>query len=161
MEELSLHLLDLIQNSVKAGASLISIIISEKANWLTIILEDDGCGMSEEFLQKVDSPFTTTRTTRKVGLGIPLFKQAALMAGGDFSITSKPGVGTRLKATFELDNIDREPMGDLAGTMLQQVLSTPVTPDYRLEYTVEDRYFDFDTRASNSSWAMCRWIPPT
>ena len=68
MEELSLHLLDLIQNSVKAGASLISIIISEKANWLTIILEDDGCGMSEEFLQKVDSPFTTTRTTRKVGL---------------------------------------------------------------------------------------------
>ena len=146
MEELSLHLLDLIQNSVKAGASLISIIISEKANWLTIILEDDGCGMSEEFLQKVDSPFTTTRTTRKVGLGIPLFKQAALMAGGDFSITSKPGVGTRLKATFELDNIDREPMGDLAGTVLQQVLSTPVTPDYRLEYTVEDRYFDFDTR---------------
>lgn len=146
MEELSLHLLDLIQNSVKAGASLISIIISEKANWLTIILEDDGCGMSEEFLQKVDSPFTTTRTTRKVGLGIPLFKQAALMAGGDFSITSKPGVGTRLKATFELDNIDREPMGDLAGTVLQQVLSTPATPDYRLEYTVEDRYFDFDTR---------------
>ena len=146
MEELSLHLLDLIQNSVKAGASLISIIISEKANWLTIILEDDGCGMSEEFLQKVDSPFTTTRTTRKVGLGIPLFKQAALMAGGDFSITSNPGVGTRLKATFELDNIDREPMGDLAGTILQQVLSTPVTPDYRLEYTVEDRYFDFDTR---------------
>ncbi len=109
MEELSLHLLDLIQNSVKAGAIPISIIISEKANWLTIILEDDGCGMSEEFLQKVDSPFTTTRTTRKVGLGIPLFKQAALMAGGDFSITSKPGVGTRLKATFELDNIDREP----------------------------------------------------
>ena len=115
MEELSLHLLDLIQNSVKAGASLVEIIITEKAGLLTIILEDNGCGMSEEFLSRVESPFTTTRTTRKVGLGIPLFKQAALMAGGDFSITSRQGEGTRLTATFELDNIDRAPMGDLAG----------------------------------------------
>lgn len=146
MEELSLHLLDLIQNSVKAGASLIEVIITEKAGLLTIILEDNGCGMSEEFLQRVDSPFTTTRTTRKVGLGIPLFKQAALMAGGEFSITSKKGKGTRIKATFEINNIDRAPMGDLSGTMLQQVLSTPQTPDYRLLYTVEDASFEFDTR---------------
>ena len=146
MEELSLHLLDLIQNSVKAGASLVEIIITEKAGLLTIILEDNGCGMSEEFLSRVESPFTTTRTTRKVGLGIPLFKQAALMAGGDFSITSRQGEGTRLTATFELDNIDRAPMGDLAGTMLQQVLSTPETPDYRLTYTVGENTFEFDTR---------------
>ncbi|MGI6184710.1 MAG: ATP-binding protein [Candidatus Fimadaptatus sp.] len=146
MEELSLHLLDLIQNSVKAGASLVEIIITEKAGLLTIILEDNGCGMSEEFLQRVESPFTTTRTTRKVGLGIPLFKQAALMAGGDFSITSAPGKGTRIVATFQLDNIDRAPMGDLAGTMLQQVMSTPVSPDYRLEYTVGEDSFEFDTR---------------
>ena len=146
MEELSLHLLDLIQNSVKAGASLVEIIITEKAGLLTIILEDNGCGMSEEFLQRVESPFTTTRTTRKVGLGIPLFKQAALMAGGDFSITSAPGKGTRIVATFQLDNIDRAPMGDLAGTMLQQVMSTPASPDYRLEYTVGEDSFEFDTR---------------
>ena len=146
MEELSLHLLDLIQNSVKAGASLIEIMITEKAGLLTIELKDDGCGMSEEFLQRVESPFTTTRTTRKVGLGIPLFKQAALMAGGDFSITSRQGEGTRIRATFEINNIDRAPMGDLAGTMLGQVLSTPVTPDYRLLYAVEDASFEFDTR---------------
>ena len=146
MEELSLHLLDLIQNSVKAGASLIEIIITEKAGLLTIELNDNGCGMSEEFLQRVESPFTTTRTTRKVGLGIPLFKQAALMAGGDFGIISRQGEGTRIKASFEINNIDRAPMGDLAGTILGQVLSTPVTPDYRLLYAVEDTSFEFDTR---------------
>lgn len=146
MEELSLHLLDLIQNSVKAGASLIEIIITEKAGLLTIELNDNGCGMSEEFLQRVESPFTTTRTTRKVGLGIPLFKQAALMAGGDFGISSRQGEGTRIKASFEINNIDRAPMGDLAGTILGQVLSTPVTPDYRLLYAVEDASFEFDTR---------------
>lgn len=146
MEELSLHLLDLIQNSVKAGASLIEIIITEKAGLLTIELNDNGCGMSEEFLQRVESPFTTTRTTRKVGLGIPLFKQAALMAGGDFRIISRQGEGTRIKASFEINNIDRAPMGDLAGTILGQVLSTPVTPDYRLLYAVEDASFEFDTR---------------
>ena len=146
MEELSLHLLDLIQNSVKAGASLIEIIITEKAGLLTIELNDNGCGMSEEFLQRVESPFTTTRTTRKVGLGIPLFKQAALMAGGDFGIISRQGEGTRMKASFEINNIDRAPMGDLAGTILGQVLSTPVTPDYRLLYAVEDASFEFDTR---------------
>ena len=146
MEELSLHLLDLIQNSVKAGASLIEIIITEKAGLLTIELNDNGCGMSEEFLQRVESPFTTTRTTRKVGLGIPLFKQAALMAGGDFGIFSRQGEGTRIKASFEINNIDRAPMGDLAGTILGQVLSTPVTPDYRLLYAVEDASFEFDTR---------------
>lgn len=146
MEELSLHLLDLIQNSVKAGASLIEIIITEKAGLLTIELNDNGCGMSEEFLQRVESPFTTTRTTRRVGLGIPLFKQAALMAGGDFGIISRQGEGTRIKASFEINNIDRAPMGDLAGTILGQVLSTPVTPDYRLLYAVEDASFEFDTR---------------
>ena len=146
MEELSLHLLDLIQNSVKAGASLIEIIITEKVGLLTIELNDNGCGMSEEFLQRVESPFTTTRTTRKVGLGIPLFKQAALMAGGDFGIISRQGEGTRIKASFEINNIDRAPMGDLAGTILGQVLSTPVTPDYRLLYAVEDASFEFDTR---------------
>lgn len=146
MEELSLHLLDLIQNSVKAGASLIEIIITEKAGLLTIELNDNGCGMSEEFLQRVESPFTTTRTTRKVGLGIPLFKQAALMAGGDFGIISRQGEGTCIKASFEINNIDRAPMGDLAGTILGQVLSTPVTPDYRLLYAVEDASFEFDTR---------------
>ena len=146
MEELSLHLLDLIQNSVKAGASLIEIILTEMAGLLTIELNDNGCGMSEEFLQRVESPFTTTRTTRKVGLGIPLFKQAALMAGGDFGIISRQGEGTRIKASFEINNIDRAPMGDLAGTILGQVLSTPVTPDYRLLYAVEDASFEFDTR---------------
>ena len=146
MEELSLHLLDLIQNSVKAGASLIEIIITEKAGLLTIELNDNGCGMSEEFLQRVESPFTTTRTTRKVGLGIPLFKQAALMAGGDFGIISRQGEGTRIKASFEINNIDRAPMVDLAGTILGQVLSTPVTPDYRLLYAVDDASFEFDTR---------------
>ena len=146
MEELSLHLLDLIQNSVKAGASLIEIIITEKAGLLTIELNDNGCGMSEEFLQRVESPFTTTRTTRKVGLGIPLFQAGGAHGRRRFWNNQQTGRRDAHKASFEINNIDRAPMGDLAGTILGQVLSTPVTPDYRLLYAVEDASFEFDTR---------------
>lgn len=145
MEELSLHLLDLIQNSVSAGASLVRILISETGDELTISLEDNGCGMSPELLERVVSPFATTRTTRKVGLGIPMFRQAALSTGGRFDITSQKGVGTRIDAVFSLSHIDRAPMGDLAGTMLSQVLMTPDTPDYYLNYRVGDAEFEFDT----------------
>ena len=119
MKELSLHILDIVKNSVKAKADLIEIKIDEDraGNRLVIEIIDDGCGMSEEFLKRVRDPFTTTRTTRKVGMGIPLFEMAAVMAGGSFDISSKVGEGTKVAAVFAYDSIDRAPLGDMVGTM--------------------------------------------
>ena len=145
MRDLSLHLLDLIQNSVKAGASLIEIIITEKAGLLTIELNDNGCGMSEEFLQRVESPFTTTRTTRKVGMGIPLFRLAAEQTGGSFEITSKKGVGTSTKAVFHSDSIDFTPLGDMTSTVTV-LISMNTDRDFIYRRSADEKEFVLDTR---------------
>ena len=148
MPELALHILDLVQNSVSAKATLIVVTIfrSTEADELIIVIQNNGCGMSEEFLKRVGSPFTTTRTTRKVGLGIPMFKQLAEMCEGGFTIESAPGQGTRLEARFRATHVDLPPMGDLKGTMQTLLIANPETPDFRLEYRVDDRQFVFDTR---------------
>lgn len=148
MFELSLHILDLVQNSISAGAKLVTIriVIDRGADRLTIVIMDDGCGMDEALLKRVTSPFATTRTTRKVGLGIPMFKQCAQMCGGDFSIRSKPGEGTRLEASFQWSHMDLPPMGDLADTMRTILVGAPDKPEFRLEYQVDGRQFVFDTR---------------
>ena len=112
MRELSLNILDIAQNSISAGASLITIDVSEsrEEHLLTLTVSDNGCGMDEEQLQNVCDPFFTTRTTRKVGMGIPLFRLAAEQTGGSFEITSKKGVGTSTKAVFHSDSIDFTPL---------------------------------------------------
>jgi len=120
MEDLSLHILDIAENSVRAGANLIKITIDEDINKdiLTIEIEDNGEGMDEETLEKVTDPFFTSKTVRKVGLGVSLLKEAARMTGGDLEITSSPGKGTNLKATFQYSHIDRKPIGDMTATMI-------------------------------------------
>lgn len=127
MKELSLHLLDIVQNSITAGATRIEINItnSVQKDLVVISVKDNGCGMSEEFVRRVTDPFTTTRTTRKVGLGIPLFKLAAETAGGEFKITSEVGNGTVVYASFQLSNIDRPPLGDLKGTLITLIQGSP------------------------------------
>ncbi len=119
MKELSLNILDITYNSIKAEASLIEIELSESLakNLVEICIRDNGCGMDEEFLSRVTDPFVTTRTTRKVGLGIPLFKQSAEDTDGQFSIRSKVGEGTEIKASFRLDHLDRAPIGDMGSTL--------------------------------------------
>ena len=102
MKELSLNILDIAENSVKAKATLTEILIDENENVLTITIRDNGCGMKEDFLRNVSDPFTTTRTTRKVGLGIPLFKLAAENTGGSFYITSEVGKGTTIYMTVNV-----------------------------------------------------------
>lgn len=144
MRELSLNILDIAQNSVKANASRISISITAENNLLTISVKDNGCGMEKDFLKKVEDPFTTTRTTRKVGMGIPLFKMAAESAGGGFKISSIPKEGTETTATFLINHIDRMPLGDVGGTMASLVLTSP-DRDFSLYYRVENREFIFDT----------------
>ena len=117
MKELSLHILDIAQNSISAGCTRLELSLTEQDGQLTLVIGDNGRGMTPEFLSSVTDPFTTTRTTRKVGLGVPFFKMAALMTGGDFSIQSQVGKGTRVRAVFGLTHIDRMPLGNMADTM--------------------------------------------
>lgn len=120
MKELSLNILDIAQNSFTAGATLTEIILEENANTLTIKVKDNGCGMSEETLKQVSNPFYTTRTTRKVGLGIPLFRQAAEQTGGNIAIESTQDPvkhGTVITGVFYKNHIDFTPLGDIASTV--------------------------------------------
>ena len=147
MRDLSLHLLDLAQNSITAGASLVTIRITVEDNgWLTMVLKDDGKGMSPELLARVTSPFATTRTTRKVGLGIPMMKENAEKAGGTFTLESTEGKGTKLTASMDTGNIDCLPPGDISGTLLSLMLTNPLHPDFRFEGKSPKGEGAFDTR---------------
>ncbi|MDO4547777.1 MAG: ATP-binding protein [Clostridia bacterium] len=146
MFELALHILDLVQNSVTAKASLVIVEVRYEGEWLAISIIDDGCGMSEEMLARAQSPFGTSRTTRRVGLGIPMFKQLSLMCEGEFSINSAPGEGTTLVATFRAANVDLPPMGDLSGTIKALIVGAPEKPDFVLRYERDGEQFEFDTR---------------
>lgn len=125
MRTLSEHILDIVQNSVKAKATLIEIIVEEdKINDLCVlIIKDNGCGMSKTILEQAANPFFTSRTTRKVGLGLSLLKQNAEMSGGKFVLESEPDVGTRLQASFQISNLDKPPMGDIWETYYLTLLS--------------------------------------
>lgn len=130
MKDLSMHIMDILQNSTRAKATEITleVLLDSAQDTLTLIFKDNGCGMSEETVQKVIDPFYTSRTTRKVGLGLPLLKQNSEMTGGSMSIQSKEGVGTTVTAVFGLTHLDTPPMGDLAGTI---VLTISAYPDIR------------------------------
>ncbi len=122
MKELSLNILDIAQNSVKAGASLVRIEITEDKDTLSFSITDNGCGMDSEFLANVTNPFTTTRKTRNVGLGLPFLKMEAEMTGGSFEITSKSEKehedhGTRVFASFNKNSVDYIPLGDVTDTL--------------------------------------------
>ena len=147
MREISLHILDIAQNSVVANATLVEITVdeNEEADTLTVSVKDNGKGMDEDMVKRVVDPFTTGRTTRKVGLGIPLIKLAAENTGGTLSLESKPGVGTTLTAVFGFSSIDRQPLGDMAETMLGMVTSYE-NVDFLYLHKVNEKEFSFDTR---------------
>ena len=147
MKDLSQHILDIVQNSIRAKATLIGIEIAENNddNQLIISITDDGCGMNEEQLQRAIDPFYTSRTTRKVGLGLSLFKQNAEMANGSFGIESELGEGTKVTAIFGLNHLDRPVMGDLVGTLLI-LFCTLGTVDYIFKHQTPYGTFELDTR---------------
>ena len=147
MTEISLNVLDVAQNSIRANASLveISVCADRKTDWLTITIKDNGFGMTAEQVQKVTDPFFTTRTTRKIGLGIPFFKFAAESTGGSFNIESEVGVGTIVTAVFGLSNIDRMPLGDMTST-IHMLITLNTTIDFVYTYKIDDREFKLDTR---------------
>jgi len=147
MRDLSMHVLDIAQNSVKANAKTVEISFTVDAQrWLTIVFTDDGNGMVPELLARVKDPFTTTRTTRKVGLGIPLITENAERTGGGVSIQSVPGQGTTLTATFDLNNIDCPPMGEMCDTLLTLVVLNPDRPEFIFTAFAPGQEAGFDTR---------------
>jgi len=127
MKEIALHLLDLAENSISAHAKTVHIEVCEdfRANQLTARVEDDGDGMTDEVVRQVVDPFFTSRTERKVGLGIPLFKASAEACQGGMKIWSRPGAGTKVEANFQHSHIDRMPLGDLPSTFLMLLLAHP------------------------------------
>ncbi len=147
MTELSLNILDVAENSVRAQATLIEIEVSADmtTDLLLIVIRDNGCGMTEEQVNAVIDPFFTTRTTRKVGLGVPFFKLAAESTGGNFTITSQKGIGTVVTATFGLSHIDRMPLGDMAATIHTLIVYHPDI-DFVYRYTYGEKSFTLDTR---------------
>lgn len=145
MRELSLHILDALENSLEARATCIELIIEEDlaADRLSITIRDNGRGMSEAQLARIFDPFFTTRSTRHVGLGIPLFKAAAELCNGSLTVTSQLGKGTTLQATFQHSHIDRAPLGDIAGTLLAFILAGQC--DLHYVHRLGEREFEFDT----------------
>ena len=126
MKELSLNVLDVTKNSVTAGAKNITVsLIEDAAGTLTLTIADDGCGMSPEMVARVSDPFTTSRTTRKVGLGLPLLKLAAEQTGGAMRVESEVGVGTTVTATFDTGHIDFTPLGDMISTVTMLIMGSP------------------------------------
>lgn len=123
MKELSSHFLDIIENSLKACAGTVSLTINAhtEKDLLEVVIQDDGVGIDAETLQKVSDPFYTTRKTRKIGLGIPLFREACLACEGSFEIHSEVGKGTTIKAAFKISHIDRLPLGSMGETVVAVV----------------------------------------
>ena len=146
MRELALNVMDVAQNSISAGASLITLTVAEDsaADRLSITLEDNGCGMTEEQVRSVVDPFYTTRTTRKVGMGIPLFKMAAEQTGGSLYIFSKVGLGTNVQAVFNTDHVDFTPLGDINATIVTLVTMN-TDRDFLFRRKRDEREFVLDT----------------
>lgn len=158
MKDLSMHIMDILQNSTRAKATEITleVLLNHDADTLTLVFKDNGCGMSPEMVEKVINPFFTTRTTRKVGLGLPLLKQNTEMTGGSMNIWSEVGTGTVVTAVFGLTHLDTPPMGDLAGTM---ILTISANPDIRFIFHYKrDEEVDF-TLDTNEVYEILDGMP--
>lgn len=151
MRELSLNVMDIVQNSISAGADLIKIDVCEnkKADKLIIKISDNGCGMNENQVKSVTNPFFTTRTTRKVGLGIPLFKMEAEMTGGSLKIDSEKGVGTVVTAEFVPSHIDMIPLGDINSTVIL-LIACNEDRNFVFRHKIDSREFTLDTHELRS-----------
>lgn len=151
MKEISLNILDIAKNSTKARASLTTITINETEDTLTLIIGDNGCGMDEETVRNVSNPFYTTRTTRKVGMGIPLLKLSAEQTGGSFDIKSKPEAefphdhGTVVTAVFNKKHIDFTPLGDVTSSVVTLIQGDPDV-DFLFVHTMPEGEVRLDTR---------------
>lgn len=171
MKELSLNILDIAENSVKAGAKLTEITVEETAKLTVLTIKDDGCGMTEEIVKSVTNPFYTTRTTRKVGMGIPLLKLAAEQTGGSLKIESRcerdypDNHGTVVRAKFYKNHIDMTPLGDVISSIVTLIQGHPDT-DFLFKHILPDKTVLLDTRELKAvlgdvplnSYEVIKWI---
>lgn len=172
MKEISLNILDIAENSVKAGASLTGITVEETPDTLTLTIRDDGCGMDEETCRRVTDPFYTTRTTRPVGMGLPLLQLEAEQTGGTLTVESRTAAefpddhGTVVRAVFHTDHIDCPPLGDIVSTVVTLIQGHPDT-DFRFVHTRPDSEpAELDTREMRQvldgvpldSFEVLQWI---
>jgi anti-sigma regulatory factor (Ser/Thr protein kinase) len=147
VREIALHILDIVENGINAGADLVRITVEENRteNLLRISIGDNGRGMAKELLEKALDPFFTTRTTRRVGLGLSLFKEAAKRCEGNFEISSAEGKGTEVKASFRLNHIDLAPLGDMAGSLTSLIMGNPMV-DFVYIHSMDGKEFRLDTK---------------
>lgn len=146
MTELALNILDIVQNSLRAGACEITVEITESASSdkLEVSVKDNGRGIAPEILDVVNDPFTTTRTTRKIGLGLPLLRYHAELTGGKLEIKTSQGEGTEVKAMFGYSHIDRQPVGDIAGVMIILISANPEI-DFLYTHRTDTGEYSFST----------------
>lgn len=147
MLELALHILDIAENSVRARAKTVWIEITEDRgkDLLSLVIRDDGKGMSKAVLEKVLDPFYTSKKVRRVGLGLPMLAEAAERAGGSFAIESQEGLGTSVATAFQISHIDRQPLGDITGALTVLIAGNDGV-DFVFRHQCGDRCFGFDTR---------------
>ncbi len=167
MREISLHILDIVENSIEAGATEVELVVDEdrQADLLSVTVSDNGRGMDEAYVRRVLDPFVTSRTTRRVGLGLPLIAATAERCGGGLSIESVEGKGTTVKVTFQLSHIDRPPLGDMKSTVLSIAVGRSDV-DLRYVHRVDGRMFELDTAEVKrlldglplSDPAVLRWL---
>ena len=171
MKELSLNILDIVENATKAEAEIVFIDICEDQGSLTITISDNGHGMTEDILLSVTDPFCTTRTTRKVGMGIPLFRLSAEQTGGGLTITSKhidkypDDHGTTVYASFDKSHIDFTPLGDIISTITTLIQGHPLV-DFVFNHNISGRVISLDTREIRAvledvpldSYEVLQWI---
>jgi anti-sigma regulatory factor (Ser/Thr protein kinase) len=146
MNDISLHVLDIAENCINAGAKNIEIIIDEdiKNDKLIIEINDDGKGMDKDTIEKLSDPFFTSRKTRKVGLGIPFLNESAMIANGNLTINSEPGQGTKVKAVFQYSHIDRKPLGDMPETLISLILLSGNSEIF-YKHSKNGNVFEFNT----------------
>jgi Histidine kinase-, DNA gyrase B-, and HSP90-like ATPase len=147
LRELALHIMDVVENGLNAGATFIAFFVDEDrlANRLTITIRDNGRGIPEKLVNDALSPFFTTRTTRRVGMGLSLFREASRRCEGSFALKSEEGKGTEVSATFRLDHIDLAPLGDMGSTLSCLIMGNSGV-DFLYRHRVDDRTFQLDTR---------------
>jgi len=148
MQDLSLHILDIVENSIEAGATKVEITVEEdvRHNRLIVEIKDNGKGMDKKTLDNVLDPFYTTKKTRRIGLGLSMLAQAVKEAEGDFNVQSKRGEGTTITAQFVYDHLDRKPLGNIAETLIALIASNGLAVDFIYKHKKDGKYFVFDTR---------------
>jgi anti-sigma regulatory factor (Ser/Thr protein kinase) len=153
MKDLSLHILDIVENSIEAGAQRIEVTVNEdtEKNSLVLEIEDDGKGMDKTTLSAALDPFFTTKKSKRVGLGLSLLAQSAQEAEGSFDVMSKKGKGTSIRAQFKHDHIDRKPLGNIVDTLIAIIATDAQNVDIVYRHRKNNKSFVFDSRAVKQS----------